>query len=148
MGAFWTALNSRIGTPAIWTVQGDVDLLDDSTGNIIGVISTTPVTGTPSDAGALLSYGTQGCLNLRTGTYSGGREIRGKIYIPTPTVTQNNDGIPSSGYSAALQTAYNNMDAAAGASDVLVYSPTHNTSVAVSSPNPSAYWARLRSRQR
>lgn len=145
---FWTALNSRICTPAIWTVQGDVDLIDDSTGNIISVQTATPRTGNGSDAGQMLSYGTQGLLNLRTGVYQNGREIRGKIYVPVPSTTSNNDGVPQSTYSAALVTAYAAMEATAAASDVVVYSPTNGLSVPVSAPNPSAYFARLKSRQR
>lgn len=148
MTAFWTSLNSRIANDGQWTVLADTELIDDATGNIIGVESGVLQSGAGTDAGAMLSIGTQGLLNLRTGIYIGGRELRGKLYVPVPTTNANDDGVPSAAYLAALQTAYNAGQVAGGGLPAVVYSPTNSTSRSSTAQSPSPYWARLRSRQR
>lgn len=148
MDAFWTSLAARIANDAAWSVQADVETIDTSTGNIISVDSGTANAGAGSDANPMLSLGTQGLLNLRTGVYLGGREVRGKIYVPVPTTNQNADGLPTAAYQTALTTAYNALLSAASIAHLIVYSPTHAEGIQVSGVTPSAYWARLRSRQR
>lgn len=146
--AFWTSMASRIANDAAWVVQADVDEIDSVTGNIVAVTSGTANPGAGTDAAQMLSLGTQGLLNLRTGQYVAGREVRGKIYVPVPTTTQNSDGVPTAAYQAALVTAYAALGTAAGGTGLRVWSPTHGVEFVSSAQSPSNYWARLRSRQR
>jgi hypothetical protein len=148
MDAFWTSLQSRIANDAAWTVQADVEEIDPATGNIVAVTSGTTNGGNGSDTGGMLPNGTNGLLNLRTGVYLNGREVRGKLYVPAPTTAQLSDGVPAATYSSALVTAYNALLSAASIAFIYVYSPRNATAVQVTAATPSTNFARLRSRQR
>ena len=145
---FWDAMKARIANDAAWTVLADVETVDVTTGQVTSVASGTAGTGVGTASDAMLSLGTQGLLNLRTGTYVNGREVRGKLYVPVPTVGQNNDGVPIAAYKTALGASYAAALAAGPATAMMIYSPTNHAAYPVTATSPSAYWARLRSRQR
>jgi hypothetical protein len=148
MDAFWTTMAPQIANDAAWNVQGDVDEIDPTTGNIVAVTSGTPNSGSGTSASPMLSIGSQGLLNLRTGLYINGRELRGKLYIPVPTTAQNNDGVPTASYQALMVTAYNAALSSASITTLKVYSRTHGLESDIAAVTPSAYFARLRTRQR
>lgn len=147
MADFWSSLDSVINTEATWSVAGDADIIDPTTGNIIAVESGTAVSGGGTDISATLSAGTQGLLNLRTGVYAGGREIRGKLYVPAPAIDHLDEGVPDQDYRDALTTAWATFSATVVHPPV-VYSRTHGQWEGAASAQPSNYFARLTTRQR
>lgn len=112
VGAFWTAVSSAVSADASWATEAEVAVMDETTGNISQILTVTPTTGAGVAAGNLLSPATQGLVRWRTGQFIGGREIRGRTFIPAATVGSNSDGVPSAAYQTDLQGAADALNAA------------------------------------
>nr|CRY97414.1 hypothetical protein [uncultured prokaryote] len=119
--------------------------------------STGPATGTGSDG--LLPPANQGMVRLGTSDYSGGRAVRGRLFIPGPTKGYDTDGKPYPAYRSALKTAAETMIAGAaadGAPFVIWSSPRKATTKLpardgfisnVTTADTWTQWAILRSRR-
>lgn len=105
VGEFWDALASAIASGVSWTVQGEVAHIDDSTGQTTGVTSVSSVTGAGTDTHDPLPWATQGLIRLRTGVYIGGRELRGRIYVPGLTEQNSGAGVPQTAMVEAMTNA-------------------------------------------
>lgn len=68
--------------PAVLTSDGNVDLIDPATDTITGSLSVTQRTFQGSGSADTLPPATQLLVRWRTGNYVGGREIRGRTFIP------------------------------------------------------------------
>lgn len=147
MRAFWNFLAPTITAGAAIQIADEVLTIETATGNIIASDATTTAVVNSSGAGDALSRGTSGLLNLNTGVYFNGRQVRGKLYVPQPAEGANTLGLPSAAYKTALENAWAALIAVSG-SGPAVYSPTAGDAWPISSVTPSNYWARLRSRQR
>jgi hypothetical protein len=147
MAAFWDAIPTHININLDWQVQGDVDIVDPVTGQITAIESNTPESGSGSSSLEVLSLGTCGLINLRTGVYVAGREIRGKLYVPGPTEGSSIQGTPGAAYASALQTAFDTLQSPSGP-QLVVYSPKNARWEPVAAPVVSSYWARITTRQR
>lgn len=141
--AFWDALKGKIGTAWSLDVQNDVVELDPATGQPTAVHNTETALVTGTGTGDALPYATQGLVQWRTGVYVGGREIRGRTFIPGPLEADNAVGFPLTAYTSLLTTAAGNL-ASAG---LAVYSYTHRQFADVSSGVGWTNWASLRSRR-
>lgn len=140
---FWNALgNSRV-SGAVATVQPQIDTFESDTGATTGVETWSGGTSPGTSTEQPLPPATQGLIQLRTGVYVGGREIRGRIFVPSPTEGANTTGVPT-------QSA---RDLMTGAAEVLVdngfyvYSPTHHQCAQIIAATPWTQWAVLRSRR-
>lgn len=143
---FWNSLAPNIVDTYHFAVEPAVESIDIGTGQPTQVTGTTtsPVTGgTNTDA---LPWQTQALIQLRTGTYTAGREVRGRIFIPGMSEVNNTAGIPSG-------TMTGSFDAAVAAligdinSELVVYSRAHTEAVQVVTGNTWTKWASLRSRR-
>lgn len=105
VGAFWNSADSLMEASVSWTTLADVEDVDPVTGNVTSVVNTTPVTGSGVAATTGLPVATQGVVRWRTGVYVGGREVRGRWFIPGLATTANTDGVPSSTMLSTLNTA-------------------------------------------
>jgi len=149
VGDFWTAIISHINDAVTGTVEGDIPVVDDATGNIINMESATPETINFSGAGGITPPASQGLINTLTDTFIGGRRLRGKVYLPgiiTGALGTNGAVAP------ANATIWNNAMAAlvaasASPGPLRVYSPTHATSAVVTAHNVKSQFAVLRSRR-
>ncbi len=79
-GGFWNAVDGSMFNECTWDIPGEVEVIDDSTGNIIAVENATPQSGTGGLSAQPLPPATQGLIRWRTGQFVGGREIRGKTF--------------------------------------------------------------------
>ena len=140
---FWSAAGAGSAVGLAGTVGGEVELIEDSTGAIVGVEAVTPVTFAGAAAGELLPPTTQGLISLRTGVFSGGREIRGRVFVPAIPDQWNDQGVPSSQYVDALTS----WGADLVNTGCVIYSPTKATSAPVTAAIGRSYWASLRSRR-
>ena len=147
--AFWTFLVGQIDTNVTATIESDVPVINDATGDITSVESGTAQFVNFTGGGNVLPQATQMLLNLNTGVYVGGRQLRGKVYIPGLIETAADaDGLPNSGFQTAQVTAAVNLISGSVTPGAWrVFSPTHGTSAAIQGVSAMSNFAVLRSRR-
>jgi hypothetical protein len=144
---FWTALQNEVSTLAEGHVLGDVVNINAATGEIDNVFSLTERV-INFGGGEQLPWATQGLIRWRTGDFVGGREIRGRTFVPAPTAEYDSGGQPLPVYQTDVMAAVTPfLTAAAGAGGLVVYSNTHNQASLVSAGSVWNQWAILRSRR-
>jgi hypothetical protein len=145
--AFWTELLAEMNTQGTITVEPEIDQRNSLSGETESVFVGTAATLDPA-GGEALPWSTQGLIQWRTGNFQGGREVRGKTFIPAPPDEYNNEGSPNAAYLAALQSAADGLISAGNsAGGLVIYSPTHQLIASVSAGVPWSKWAVLRSRR-
>lgn len=143
---FWEAVGVLALSTNTFTTLGDVETVDEITGNITGVTSVTPRVKVGQNTGDPVPKSTNALIRLRTGNFEGGREVRGRIFVPGLTEGQSDAGGLLASTRTALQTAADAMRTHAG-STLVVYSRTHHKYASVASCNVWSEWAVLRSRR-
>lgn len=144
---FLNAIRSRVNDGGSMMIEGDVALIEATTGEVVGVNQVTQDTVTGADGGEALPLATQGLLQLRTGVYVGGRELRGRLYIPAPTEGMNTvNGVPDAIYTGQIAAAGNAL-ILDGGSDWVVYSRKHAAFSSVAACTGWSKWAVLRTRR-
>lgn len=92
-----------------WTPNGSVDLLDSETGQNTGVLALTePITPGSGSAGtSATSRATMICVNLLTGHWLNGRQLRGRHFLgPIDAAAIVDDGSISSATAASVAAIY------------------------------------------
>lgn len=105
-------------------VMGDVEEIEDTTGQLIDVhsVATPAARVSPSIAGQRYVGGTGAVINWRTSLVRNGRRIRGRSFlVPLDGNVFEDNGTLSAQTIADLQTAGNELIAEAGAPDLGVY---------------------------
>jgi len=144
---FWTSVCAYMKCGGTATVEPEVTIYSDATGEATGVFNTTPSTpiSIPSGSG-MLPTATQLLMRLRTGVFAGGREIRGRIFVPALDESANDSGRPNSGIitpmALALTTLISDTD-----SVLAVYSKKAGTTAVVNGGSVWNEWAQLRTRR-
>lgn len=116
--SMWDAAKARIDDSLTITILGAVTVLDSATGDVIAVGGFSDRTVTSTGTGGALPFATCGLARFRTGEYVGGREIRGRMYLPYPPMADMSGGKPTSSYIDDWQGAFetmNSLDEANGA---------------------------------
>lgn len=104
--AFWESFKAKVPNTATITYDGLGDEVEETTGEIVGQFTATPLAVTNGLAGTdILPYQTQGLLRLSTGTYIGGRRVQGRQFLPVPLEADSSGGVPVGAYVTAVQTA-------------------------------------------
>lgn len=144
VGTFVGAVDALIDGGVTWATQAEVIQVDLSSGKPEGLWDTTPVTGSGGASGVAVPFAAQGLLRLRTGSFVGGREVRGRLFIPGLLASQ--DGTPTAtqistinGHAATLIADSN--------SEWVVYSREKALTATVVSATLWSQWAMLRSRR-
>lgn len=143
---FLNGIADRLNNNLTMQCENTVDEVDIATGDIISqtAVSAALIIGT--DATEALPIATQGLVQARTGVFLGGREIRGRIFVPAFTETASSGGTPSSACKTDVNTQAGNF-AADAAANWCVYSRTHHAAAGVTSATMWSQWAVLRSRR-
>lgn len=124
--SFWEAVGLNMCTPLVWQVEGDVPNIDPVTGDIIELFTVAASSGAADSTAEAMPLAAQGLVRLRTGQYIGGRELRGRIYIPYLSVSAINDGVLDNTVRGVLLAAAGNLRTqAAGTGGLVVWSRTH-----------------------
>lgn len=97
MTTFWTAVRQVIATDLTIAVIGAVETMNDATGAITSVTAVTGSSQLGLDDSVKLPPQTQGIIQLRTGDYVDGREVRGRIYLPAMGISSWSSGNYASG---------------------------------------------------
>lgn len=131
----------------LWATENLVDIVDTTTGQIIRQESGDGGEGAGTAGGSdgkYLPEGTQFLVNLPTGVYQGGRQIRGKLYFPGPLESANAaSGVPNATITNAMESACQ----AAALSGMTVWSPTYLQANRPAAVVASRKWARLSTRR-
>lgn len=143
---FWAAADGVMTDTIDWERLAEVEEVDVSSGHVIGVFQTIPGAGSGASGNERLSGVMQALIRWRTGVYLGGREIRGRTFIPGMVQDSNDAGVLTgtvrdalSGYAAGLIADAN--------STLVCYSPTHSAQATVLTGTCWSEYAVLRSRR-
>jgi len=110
-GAFPSALQ--------WRVQGQVDLLEESNGQLVGSFNVTERSGVGTYAGGFGPAPAGACVRWVTDEFKRGRRVIGKTFlVPGPTNAYETNGTLTSAYITLLQSWADAMDNA-GAIDLV-----------------------------
>lgn len=146
---FWTALAGVMDNAVGMTIEGDCARIDDATGQVIGIDSTAALTVSGGSASQALPVATQGILNTFTSVFVGGRQLRGKVFIPGLIITQaDTAGAPAAGFKSTLLTAGNALMTAADAfGNWKVWSRRNGVSSDITAVSTPSIFGVLRSRR-
>lgn len=142
---YWDDTKTIRVTSCLSDVQPTANLIDDTTGAVVGTVSFTGLTtvaGTNSNAN--YDPASQGLSRFLTGSYISGRQLRGRLFHPAISVANIAAGGLQGSTFTALQTA---ADGLKSSGYLRVYSRTHGTSVAVTTTSVWTRLAVLRSRR-
>jgi hypothetical protein len=142
---FFGAIAGSLKSGLSIQINSVVEIVDSTNGEITGTDDTS-AGGTVNGASSqqLLPLTTQALVQLRTGTFFTGRELRGRFFIPGWCETENDAGKPTSGALGLVNTA---LDTLVGSANLAVFSPTKFQWASVSSAQMWSEWAVLRSRR-
>jgi len=144
--AFLSDLAPKIFADADWATEPEVDEIDVVTGAIVGVSTTTPSTGSGSDSNTPFSFADQGLIRWKTTSFNNGRRLQGRMFVPVPTTSDDSNGVPSSTYKAALQSAADTFLASTDP-ELFIWSRVNGNASPVASASVWEQWAVLRSRR-
>lgn len=146
VATFLSAVDAEVSNALSWTTEPEVAEMTEA-GQITAVHSTTAASGGGGQSSGLMSNATQGLIRLRTGVFAGGREIRGRLFVPGVTISAGlTSGDTSAGYRAALQAAADALIAYSPAA-WLVWSRTNAQAPVITSASVWTEFAVLRSRR-
>lgn len=141
-------LQNRLDTLMAADVLPDVPSIDPATGQIIENFVTTTARVEFAGASEALPPANQALVRLRTGDFVGGRELRGRVFIPGILESDAVTGSLNPTLVTALNTAFVNLMTAGGsAGDLVVWSPTHGVASIVTAAQTWTEFAVLRSRR-
>lgn len=141
---FWTTIADRINSDTDATVLGEVQVVDPATGETTAQYDVGNEAVASTAANTPLPWSTQGLVQWRTGVFLGGRQVRGRTFIPTPTEQDNDIGRPGTAYKADVDAAALTLVTGSG---LVVWSRAHGQAVEVSSGACWDQWAYLGSRR-
>jgi hypothetical protein len=105
IGTFWGAVDALMNNDVDWATEAEVERVNVATGDVEAVFVTTPQTGTGALVTELLPLVAQAVVRWRTGVFVGGREIRGRTFIPGLTEAANTGGSVTPANAATIQAA-------------------------------------------
>lgn len=145
----WAGLDAQVWSGVTSLVLPNVEAIDPVSGSTIGSFGVTTTPNAHAASGDPQPVATQGLVQLRTGTYVSGREIRGRVFIPGSIDNADLGGAPNPAYTSALAAVFNAAiaDGLAGGTPLVVWSPTRGQAANVTTATAWNQWAVLRSRR-
>ena len=145
VAAFWEDLEGLITSGVSYSVLGDVEHVDlqDQTIAVFGIQATL---GAGLNSAQPAPYANQGLIQWRTGSYTGGRELRGRTFIPGLASNAVLNGVWSGPVVAGMQAAADTL-VENGEAGLAVFSPTKSGIASVQSATARNLVAVLRSRR-
>lgn len=144
---FWQQIQTLLRTPMRVQVDPFAPEINQVTGEITGAYTVTGPSLTFTATAEALPPATQMLVSLNTGVFAGGRQIRGRCFIPGWTEASNGPGgLPNDDVKTAVQTAYVNA-LGSGGRRTGVWSRKNGTFTQISGVGIGTQWAVLRSRR-
>lgn len=143
---FWDQMAVLINANVDYQVQPEIAILDDATGDLVNAQLWAGANGSGLSSTEALPFANQGVILWNTAQFIGGRQLRGKTFVPGLTQTANDQGQLQAGTQEDIQAIADDL---VGADNVglVVYSPTNHTSGFVGSATVSSTIGVLRSRR-
>ena len=142
----WEILDNRIVNEVAWEVSGVVEFIDDTNGQVLAAGVVDAIVGAGEASGEMLPASTQVLIKWRTGFYAGGREVRGRTFVPALDAFMNDEGsveaVARGDLSDELSTWLGGLTATP-----LIWSRANGTSASVVAAEVWEQFAVLRSRR-
>lgn len=147
--AFWQAIADQLDNSVSWAVEGDCAQIDDATGNIVGVDSATGASVVGAETANALPPANQALIHWLTGSFIGGRQLRGRTFIPGLCVDQTGStGVLQAATRTDILTAAEGLiTASSGPGPLRVLSKKNLTSAVVADATVPTEVAVMRSRR-
>ena len=146
VAAFWNAYKPNVTSAVTYTVQGEIPIIDDVSGNITSTVTVAAVTAPCTGAGDSLPFATQGLVRLLTSSFINGRRVRGRLFLPAPLESLSTSAVPTGALITAVNTTATTMMGSPG-QQLNVWSRKNGVAVAVTSVSMWNQWAVMRSRR-
>lgn len=144
----WDNNSGAIDDAVTMTMVNPIPIISVASGQVVDVAIGPGGSTNGSSAGEPLPPATSGLLQLHTGQFVGGREIRGRMFWPYPTEDQNSGGVPITAYKDTLTAFAEQLQGISGANGAwVVYSRAHARAEYITSWASWNEWASLRSRR-
>lgn len=140
----WTSLDNGISNSVTIVTSPEALIINPATGQTTGVVATPSETIVGQSADNALPWATQGLLRLRTGTYVGGREARGRLFVPGMTENISDQGRVTSTGQDILNAGGAALFAEGAATPVVI---SKGAAYPVTTITAWNQWASLRSRR-
>lgn len=142
---FVGAVDNFLRVDQQWAIDDEVLEVNVLTGQTEGVFTVSGASGAGADTGDAVPNAAMALIRWRTGVFLGGRELRGRTFIPgfTETSVQANGNVSDTAVQA-LNTAAGTL---ISTSEVGIYSPTKNAFADATSASTWTEFAILRSRR-
>lgn len=140
----WTALKGLWRSPLQAQVGPTVEVIDSASGSPVGIASVSTTLAVGTSTGEALPPATSALVSLNTGGYLAGRQIRGRIFMPPFTESENSVGAVGASTVTQVNTAFQTYLTAMGPAAV-VWSRKNGIGVAIASAACSSKWSSLRS---
>lgn len=144
--AFWQAIAPQMITQCTWAVDSAVYAMTTD-GTVTAILNGgSPHTGAGAIPGSPQPLIAQGLVRWHTGTYIGGREVRGRTFVPA---IQQGDSTSTGTVNAPALTAMQNAinGAISSTANFAVWSKKHLSVHPITAGNAWNQWASLRSRR-
>ena len=146
VSSFWDNMKHLFNSNLHWQLSTTQFTIDETTGLITTANTVTAKQGFGTATGDALPFQTQGLINWTTGVFLGGRQVRGRTFVPGPSETRNTvTGEPDATYITDTNSVAAQLVAAVP--QLVVYTPTHHTYAVASAGANAGHWGVLRSRR-
>lgn len=146
IGTFMGVVDNHQDTALTWRTDPQVVEINVLNGQATSSYATTVVTSSGLINADNLPFVSQGLLQLRTGTYYNGREVRGRIFIPGLTDGANTNGTLATSVASPINGAAAAL-IANGATEWVVYSRANRVIQPVIAASCWDQFATLRTRR-
>lgn len=143
--SMWQGVKALISNGVSWRVEGEVAVLQPS-GEITGLRSLTTTTGQGTGTGDILPPANQMLVQMRTAGYAGGRNVRGRCFIPGMLEGATTSGRPDTNARNIVASAFTS-ELIQGSPGFSVWSRKNAALYAVTNVNVWTEYAVLRSRR-
>ena len=117
---FWTAIfGGHVRSGVVATMENPIAIMNVA-GEVVSVVSGDGGTVTGALSNDPLPPATQALLQLHTGVFVAGREVRGRCFIPGLTEADNSTGVPGATLISDIQDAASDLQGASGANGAWV----------------------------
>jgi len=144
--AFWLAIQVRMLTGIQMQVESQVLVIDPGTGQPTNAFTTSTASVAGTGSGSALPTSNQGLVRWSTGVFIGGRQVRGRTFLPYVPVSENSGGRPIAGYVTAVAAAAATL-VSVTSPEMVVWSRTHGVQPGVTGGSVWSEFAVLRSRR-
>lgn len=143
---FWNNILQHMSDDLAGTVEGEVPIIDEVTGDIIAVQNGNPQTFQGVSTDDVLPPATQGLARWTTGQYRNGRQVRGRTFIPGLTDPVSEFGRPRPAFITDLQASIDFVVDNPTVTHV-VWSKSNGVALATTAGSVWSEFASLRSRR-